>query len=111
MTLNHYAANDRLDTGRPEGAAQYLPAAVGVVRLLELEPQDVAFQLSILVEWKSNLAIGVVYKSQFGVEAEVEVLVETKGHRRIHPASVPNAPNQRVFLGPAPRGPLGVHSY
>jgi hypothetical protein len=110
VTLNYSDANDRHDTGRPEVAALYLPVAE-VVRLLALGLQEGAFQLSIPVEWKLNLAIGVVYKSQFGVEVEVEALVETKGHRQIHPALVPNAPNQRVFLGPTPRDPLEPHWY
>jgi hypothetical protein len=91
-------------------AALYLPAA-GVVRLLEQGPQDGAFQLSIPVEWKLNPVIGVVYKSEFGVEVEVEAEVETKAHRQIHWALAPNAPNQRVFLGLALRAPLGLHWY
>lgn len=71
-----------------------------------------AFQLSIRVEWQLNLVIGAWYRWEFQPEAEVEASsVETKGHHRIHPALAPNAPNRRVCLALAPKGPLGEHWY
>lgn len=110
MTSNHSAANDRLERPLLEVVARYLHAAGGV-RLQERWPQDGAFQLSILVELKSNPVIEVEYSWEFRAEEEVEVSVETKGHHQIHLVLAPNAPNRRVFLGLALKGPSGLHLY
>ena len=88
-----------------------LPAAGGV-RLLEQWQLQGAFQLSIPAAWQLNLVIGAWYRWKFQAEVEGEASsVETKGHHRIHPALAPNAPNQRVSLALAPKGPLGIHWY